>query len=69
MFIGERGFTRRSMFAKRAGRPRSMIRSGGHASTVPAATFRAVAADRWSPERSHASATNDEPAAMPPNQK
>jgi hypothetical protein len=69
MFIGERGLKTRSMFAKRAGRPRSAISSGGDGRSAASATLRAVCAERWSPARSHASETNDEPAAMPPNQK
>jgi hypothetical protein len=67
--IGERGLKIRSMFRKRAGRPRSMISSGAHGTTAASVTFRATAAERSSPARSHASATNDEPLATPPNQK
>ena len=43
--------------------------SGGHGTTAPTATSRAQRAERRSPARSHASATNDEPAARPPSQK
>src|SRR3954471_14488112 len=67
--IGERVLTIRSMFKKRAGRPRSMISSGAHGTTVPSEIARAILAVRWSPARSHAKATNAEPDAIPPNQK
>ena len=42
---------------------------GGEGSSAATATRRAIRAERWSPARSQASATNDEPEAMPPNQK
>ena len=69
MFIGERGLKILIMFRKRAGRPRSATSSGGAVVTTPRATLRAIAADRWSPAASQASATNAEPDAMPPTQK
>jgi hypothetical protein len=69
MDIGERGLKMRSMLRKRAGRPRSETSSAGHGATVARATLRAVAAERSSPARSQARATNEEPAAIPPNQK
>ena len=69
MFIGERGLKMRSMFRKRAGRPRSAISSTGAGSTAASATLRATAADHSSPARSAASATNAEPEATPPTQK
>ena len=47
----------------------SAMSSGGDGMSAASATLRAVSAERWSPERSQASATNDEPAAIPPNQK
>jgi hypothetical protein len=46
-----------------------MTRSGGDGTSAPSATRRAIRAERWSPDRSQASATNDDPAAIPPNQK
>ena len=46
-----------------------MISSGGEGTSAASATLRATAAESSSPARSQASATNDEPAAMPPNQK
>src|SRR3954470_12471841 len=46
-----------------------MISSGGEGISAPSATRRAMRAERWSPARSQASATNDEPAAIPPAQK
>jgi hypothetical protein len=67
--IGERGLKIRSMFTNRSGRPRSRIRQHGDGPSAPSATLRATAAERSSPARSQASATNDEPAAIPPNQK
>jgi hypothetical protein len=46
-----------------------MISSGAPGSTAPSATLRARAAASWSPAASQAMATNDEPVAIPPNQK
>src|SRR3954462_4354949 len=46
-----------------------MISSGGEGSSAPSATRRAMRAERRSPARSQASATNEEPAAIPPAQK
>ena len=46
-----------------------MISSGGEGISAASATLRATRADLSSPARSQASATNDEPAAIPPNQK
>ena len=69
MYIGERGLKIRSMFRKRAGRPRSTISSAGDGTQRAERDRRAIRAERWSPARSQASATNDAPEAMPPNQK
>ena len=68
-FIGERGLKTRSMLRKRAGRPRSEINSAGAGTTAASATLRATAAERSSPDRSAASATNADPDAIPPSQK
>jgi len=57
------------MFIKRPGRPRSAISSAGEGATAASETFLAIAAERWSPARSQATATNHEPVATPPNQK
>ena len=46
-----------------------MTSSGGEGASAASETFRASRAERWSPDRSQASATNADPAAMPPNQK
>ena len=46
-----------------------MISSGAHGSTAPSVTRRAMRADSPSPATSHASATKDDPLAIPPNQK
>src|SRR3954449_3598213 len=46
-----------------------MISSGGEGISAPSATRRAMRAERRSPARSQASATNEEPAAIPPAQK
>src|ERR1019366_10821823 len=46
-----------------------MISNGGDGSSAPSAILRATRAERSSPARSRASATNDAPAAVPPNQK
>src|ERR1700709_1114755 len=43
--------------------------SAGAGISARGATLRAIAAECSSPERSQASATNEAPAAMPPNQK
>src|ERR1700754_3353106 len=43
--------------------------SGGDGISAAMVTLRAVRADASSPATSHASATNEAPAAMPPNQK
>ena len=69
MFIGERGLKILIMFRNRSGRPRSAISRTGAGATAPSATLRAIAAERWSPAASQASATNAEPDAIPPNQK
>ena len=43
--------------------------SGGEGTSAASATLRATDAECSSPARSHASATNEDPAAIPPNQK
>ena len=43
--------------------------SRGEGMSAASATIRATRAESSSPARSQASATNDDPAAMPPNQK
>ncbi len=57
------------MFRKRSGRPRSAISSGGQGAIAASVTLRATAAERSSPARSQASATNDDPLATPPKKK
>ena len=69
MFMGERGLKMRSMFRKRAGRPRSAINRTGAGITEPSATLRATDADHSSPAMSAARATNADPDAIPPSQK
>jgi len=69
MDIGERGLKIRSMFRNRPGRPRSAMSSGAPGRTAASVTRRATMAESRSPATSQATATNDDPAAMPPNQK
>src|SRR4051812_49839728 len=46
-----------------------MMSSGGDGASAPSATPRGIRAARPSPAMPQASATNEAPAAMPPNQK
>ena len=68
--IGERGLKIRSMLRNRAGPPEVHDQQDGRGhdrrQRRPCARS---APTRSSPARSHASATNDEPAAIPPTQK
>ena len=67
--IGERVLKIRNMCRKRSGRPRSMISSGPPA---PGGADRHEARDPRGalvPTTSQASAANDAPLAIPPNQK
>src|SRR3712207_9491686 len=65
--IGERGLKIRSMFTNRSGRPRSMIKSGGDGISAAPHTSPGNRAERGTPHRSHPSAPNADPEALPPN--
>jgi hypothetical protein len=63
---GEVTLKTRSMFRKRAGRPRSLIRSGGPAATPPNATNVAVRASARFPARRAPRARVADAPARPP---
>ncbi len=69
MLIGEVTFSTRSMFRKRAGRPRSDTSSAGLTAAPPSATAHARRARSSSPRSSAISASTAEAPAMPPTKR